>query len=174
MGRRRRCSEPARLLQRPANYFVVLALVNFGIGVVGSGSAALWIGMLRSSFAALFLLSVFVLLFSRLLRVRSYSAALVPVALAAYAVLTFAYAHVFNLVLGALGPGSFRGLSEGGGGQFSELLYFSFTTITTLGYGDIVPVANGARVLATSEAFFGQLFVAVILARLVGLQLARG
>ena len=41
-----------------------------------------------------------------------------------------------------------------------------------LGYGEIVPLSSMARVLATSEAFLGQLFVAVVLARIVGLQIA--
>jgi hypothetical protein len=51
------------------------------------------------------------------------------------------------------------------------LRYFSFTTLTTLGYGDILPVSPIARSLATSEALFGQLFPAVMIARLVSLEI---
>ncbi len=47
-------------------------------------------------------------------------------------------------------------------------LYFSFTTLTTLGYGDIRPVTHAARMLSTSEALIGQLYVAILIARLVG------
>jgi hypothetical protein len=55
---------------------------------------------------------------------------------------------------------------------FPALVYYSFVTLTTLGYGDIVPTTPQARVLSTAEAIFGQLFVAIFIARLVGLQLA--
>jgi hypothetical protein len=48
-------------------------------------------------------------------------------------------------------------------------VYFSFVTIATLGYGDIVPVSQSARGLAILEAVAGQLYIAVLVARLVGL-----
>ena len=48
--------------------------------------------------------------------------------------------------------------------------YFSFVTLTTVGYGDVTPVSSAARVLAIGEALTGQLYPAIILARLVTLQ----
>jgi hypothetical protein len=51
----------------------------------------------------------------------------------------------------------------------ANLLYFSFTTLTTLGYGDISPVSPAARSLTSLEAVAGQLFMAILIARLVGL-----
>lgn len=51
----------------------------------------------------------------------------------------------------------------------SELIYFSFSTLTTLGLGDIVPVSPVARSMVTFEALVGQLYPAVLLARLVTL-----
>ncbi len=53
-------------------------------------------------------------------------------------------------------------------GRRPELTYFSFSTLTTVGYGDIVPVAPMARVLAMLEALIGQIFLATFLAFLVG------
>jgi hypothetical protein len=50
-----------------------------------------------------------------------------------------------------------------------ESLYFSFTTLSTVGYGDIVPVANVARMLAMVESTTGMFFVTVLIARLVSL-----
>jgi hypothetical protein len=47
--------------------------------------------------------------------------------------------------------------------------YFSFTTLTTLGYGDITPVSKGARMLASLEAVTGTLYIAILIARLVSL-----
>jgi hypothetical protein len=57
-------------------------------------------------------------------------------------------------------------------GRTMPVLYFSFCTLTTLGYGDIVPVSAMARALATLEAITGQLYLVVLVARLVGLHIA--
>lgn len=54
----------------------------------------------------------------------------------------------------------------------TDWMYFSFVTLTTVGYGDIVPVHRVARSLATGEALTGQLYLAVLLARLVSLQVS--
>lgn len=51
-------------------------------------------------------------------------------------------------------------------------IYFSFVTLATLGYGDITPVTPLARGLATFEAVFGQLYLAVMVARIVSLRIA--
>lgn len=58
------------------------------------------------------------------------------------------------------------------GARTAMLTYFSLTTITTAGYGDVVPVHPIARSLANLEAVFGQLFPATLLTRLVAMQLA--
>ena len=48
-------------------------------------------------------------------------------------------------------------------------VYFSFVTLTTLGYGDIRPVSDAARIMAMLEATLGQLFLVIVVARIVGL-----
>jgi hypothetical protein len=65
---------------------------------------------------------------------------------------------------------AFSGVRPTGSGP-QRWLYFSFVTLTTVGYGDLVPVAPAARSLATLEALLGQLYPAIILARLVSLQI---
>ena len=55
--------------------------------------------------------------------------------------------------------------------QFSTISYFSYVTLTTLGYGDIGPLTPAARSLVTLEALLGQLFIAVLIARLVALHI---
>ncbi len=52
---------------------------------------------------------------------------------------------------------------------WQTLLYYSYATLTTLGYGDILPVTMWARSLATLEAIVGVLYITIIMARLVGL-----
>jgi hypothetical protein len=58
------------------------------------------------------------------------------------------------------------------GGGDTTVLYFSFVTLTTLGYGDIVPTSPISRMLASTEAIAGQLYLTVLVARLVGLYIA--
>ena len=70
-------------------------------------------------------------------------------------------------------PGSFafQGSSFAGSKQnpLSHTIYFSFVTLGTLGYGDIIPVSGPARALAVVEAIIGQMYLVVIVARLVSL-----
>ncbi|MBM3300968.1 MAG: two pore domain potassium channel family protein [Deltaproteobacteria bacterium] len=54
----------------------------------------------------------------------------------------------------------------------AKFVYFSFITLTSVGYGDIVPVHPLAQTTATLEAIIGQLFPAILLARLVSLEIA--
>jgi hypothetical protein len=70
-------------------------------------------------------------------------------------------------------PGSFgeAGASRPAPFPLSTAIYFSFVTLATLGYGDVVPRTEVARGLAVLEAVGGQLYVAVTVARLVGAQL---
>lgn len=74
-------------------------------------------------------------------------------------------------VCDALLAHAFNGLPAGRG-ALSQLLYFSLTTLTTTGYGDIAPVHPFVRSLANLEAVIGQLFPATLLARLVSLHAA--
>ncbi len=57
-------------------------------------------------------------------------------------------------------------------GQLMGFIYFSFVTLTTLGYGDITPNATGVATVAYLEALLGQLYLAIMIARLVGLYIA--
>ena len=88
-------------------------------------------------------------------------------AVAFYLLLGFAWAAAYEAVA-TINPGAFSGSVEGGQGP-ERWAYFSFVTLTTAGYGDIVPVARAARSLAMLEALVGQLYPAIILARLVSL-----
>ena len=56
--------------------------------------------------------------------------------------------------------------------RFSEFTYFSFTTLTTLGYGDYLPLSHISKMFSTLEAILGQIYLAVLVGRLVGLQVA--
>ncbi|MDH3727254.1 MAG: potassium channel family protein [Myxococcales bacterium] len=96
-------------------------------------------------------------------------------AIVAYLLAGVAFAFVFELIELAQ-PGSFLGLPVGGTAREvgDALLYFSLVCLTTLGYGDIVPVSNLARPIAVLEGAFGTLYLAVMIARLVGLHIVSG
>ena len=75
-------------------------------------------------------------------------------------------------------PGSFNLSQEMKGvstwqGRTAVFSYFSLVTLTTMGYGDITPVRAPATAFATLEAVFGQFYIAVVVAQLVGLRLAQ-
>ena len=68
-----------------------------------------------------------------------------------------------------LSAGSFSGdLATGPNGWGSDWLYFSFVTMTTLGYGDVTPISSVARLLAYMQAVFGLFYIAIFVAGLVG------
>ena len=108
--------------------------------------------------------------------VQAFRSALVNVhriqgAVAAYLLFGLTWAAAYQLV-DALAPGSFAGAPTAA--PDSRLwIYFSFVTLTTVGYGDVTPVHPAARSLALLEALTGQLYPAILLARLVSLQAAR-
>ena len=89
-----------------------------------------------------------------------------------YLTIGLTFVALFGLV--ALNvPDAFKGLDarQGNFAIAGNLIYFSFVTLTTIGYGDIVPLHPYARGLANLEAVIGQLYPATLLARLVTLEL---
>ena len=89
-------------------------------------------------------------------------------AVAVYLLLGLSWAWVYRLSL-LLAPGAI--VNAGAPGQDlmagTQLIYFSFTTLTTVGYGDIVPVHAIVRSLANLEALIGQLYPVILIGRLV-------
>ena len=96
-------------------------------------------------------------------------------ALAVYLLIGLIWGHLY-VVLDGMWPGSLAfatpSLSEES--KLGACIYFSYVTLTTLGYGDIQPVTAQARSLALSEAVLGQLYLAALVARIVGIHVASG
>jgi ion channel len=93
-------------------------------------------------------------------------------AISLYLLVGLTFVALFTFV-GLIIPNSFSGLSfKDNVALASNLNYFSFVTLTTVGYGDIVPVHPIARSLCNLESIIGQLFPATLLARLVSLEVA--
>lgn len=92
-------------------------------------------------------------------------------AVSVYLFLAIAWGQLY-MVLSRLDPGAFRPTAASEGANALEMLYFSLTTITTLGYGDVVPLTSFSRMLSVCEALTGQLFLAMLVAWLVGMFLS--
>jgi len=89
-----------------------------------------------------------------------------------YLLMALAWSFIFGVVE-SLNPGSFSIPDIEGISTSRSFLYFSFVTITTLGYGDITPVTSLARSLCILEAVIGQLYLVVQVAWLVGVHVSQ-
>ena len=86
-----------------------------------------------------------------------------------YLLIGMMFAFVFQAIYLFTGAASFNNIT---GTDLRGFLYYSFTTLTTMGYGDITPVHPLARSFATFEALIGQLYPAILIARLVSMEFA--
>jgi ion channel len=112
---------------------------------------------------------IIVVLLAQIFRTGRVTHVRIQGAIAAYLLLGGAYAHGYHIVE-ILHPGSFT-LPPSGMLSATDWSYFSFVTLTTVGYGDITPVLPIARTLAIGEALSGQLYLAVMVARLVAMEI---
>ena len=93
-------------------------------------------------------------------------------AVCAYTLFGLAFAVLHSLVF-IVDNDAYRGFHAMDGGVLAEpALYYSLVTLTTLGFGDIVPASEIARSVTTLEAIFGQAFMAIIVARFVALEVS--
>jgi hypothetical protein len=98
-------------------------------------------------------------------------------AVCVYLLIGVTWLYIFVLI-DSFSPGSFR-LDPSPEGRVPEwqrlpqLLYLSFSTLTTLGYGDIIPLSGPARTACYLEAAVGQVYLTVLIARLVGMHISQ-
>lgn len=95
-------------------------------------------------------------------------------AVCAYLLIGYAWAFAYAM-LDELNPGAFATPTEVARndyvGRVVQMRYFSYITLTTVGYGDIVPRTPGARTMAILEAILGQFYLVALIGRLVGLHI---
>ena len=118
-----------------------------------------------------FLLFVCFLLLAGVLRAPKVKTDMIFAAASVYFLMGIAWGMVFTILF-ELDPTAFRFPDPEQTDHAAHLIQFSFTTLTTLGYGDIAPRTILARSFANLEAILGQLYVALLLARLVSLHVA--
>jgi len=92
-------------------------------------------------------------------------------AVVAYLLIALMWAYLY-MILEIVIPGSFSVPERSIRAETMQFEYFSFVTITTLGYGDIIPLTNKASALALLEALIGQIYLVVLVAWLVGMHVS--
>ncbi len=137
-----------------ANYFIE----SSALSIVGTFSGILFFGFMV------------VIILSFVLKETKVTLNVIYAAIVVYLSLAMMWGMLFILVE-ILQPGSIT-LVETGIDSF-HFFYYSFVTITTLGYGDITPASDIARSLALLEAVIGQIYLVVLVARLVGIHIAQ-
>ena len=113
-------------------------------------------------FATVLYFYIVFLLVKNLLSIRVVTADMIYCAISIYLLIGIGWAGIYTIVEG-ISPGSFSVTSETG-----DLLYFSFVTLTTVGYGDVLPLSVLGKRLAVFEAAMGSIYMAVIIAMIVG------
>jgi len=108
-----------------------------------------------------------------ILRQRIITAELIYAGLSVYLIFGLAWASIYH-VIDMWKPGAFILAKPDNPRQdFFQMWYFSMVTLTTLGYGDIAPASMVARVFVVLEAIMGQFYLAILIASLVGRNIAQ-
>jgi voltage-gated potassium channel len=142
------------------------------------GTIAAWPLFLGHLCEVLFLLGSAVLIVKSLFGSRAISFDSILGAICGYLFLGLGWAVIYSMIE-YLRPGSFeidQSLAPGGAAArpLSDVLtYYSFVTLTTVGYGDVVPASPATRTCAWIEAITGQFYLAVIVAGLVSILVSR-
>lgn len=156
---------------------VLLLLVSLVLNAVGGftgNEAVFFIGI---ACRVIFMILVSLIILIDLFRGREVSGDTLAGSVCLYLMLAVIWGYIF-LLIEFMVPGSFSftqgqermalWLSQ----EFFPFFYFSLVTITTVGYGDMSPVTTEAQTFATLEAIIGQVYLTILVARLVGMYLA--
>lgn len=152
--------------------FIVFLLLTFSLRGLEQFVESIWLtvlGMVCALFACL--------VFAALLLVRAMRDGRINVnriigAVGAYVLIGLTFSFAYRLLALAVDHAFAIGGAPATYAQVQwKIPYFSFVTLTSTGYGDITPLHPYARSLATLEALFGGLFLTVLVARLVGLEM---
>jgi voltage-gated potassium channel Kch len=163
---------------KPFYAALALALLGYGAFLAGGVAESLVLQVITVLCFGLFFGLMTVTIVGNIWRVRAVTLDTIFGSVCAYLVLGMTWTMGCILIV-IFVPGSYavggQPLVFGGPGEkevYADFIYYSFVTLTTLGYGDMVPLSPPARSMAALEAVVGQMFIAVLVARLVGMQIA--
>jgi Ion channel len=135
---------------------LVIIVANHEGGTIGRGVASLWAGLL--------LLVIVAIILREILSAPAVTVQSIYGALSAYLIIGLMFSAFYAAMYYFNGRSFFAAGQQGSSSNFQ---YFSFTTLTTLGYGDFTAKYNPGRAIAMLEAMTGQIFLATLVAKLV-------
>ena len=155
-----------------------VAIVLSGISIIATCLLLVtqlrWTAALSHSFIIVLIVYFCVTILGYVLRGARITLDKILAAVCVYLLIGYAWTFAYALV-DELSPGAFVAapatLSSEYVARILQMRYFSFMTLTTVGYGDIVPHSATAQTLAALEAVTGQIYLTVLVARLVGLHI---
>ena len=122
-------------------------------------------------FAALFFCFGTIMIITHLFKKKRVTSDLIIGAICGYFLIGLMWAFIYSLIETVL-PGSFNA-GQTGALDLNALIYFSFVTLCTTGYGDITPLSSQAQFLSILEAVMGQMYLAVNIAALVAIRISQ-
>lgn len=136
--------------------------------LVGQMAGSTWETLLPHGVFVMFSLFSLVVILGHILKAREVNRDVIFAGISVYFLLAISWALIY-FIIENLSPGSLYFAGEETS-KFSTLfLYYSLATITTLGYGEIYPVSDAARIFSAMEGVTGFLYIGVFIARLIAL-----
>jgi len=146
---------------------VTLTVINLASDIFGMAI----LDRIFTYLTLIFFVIIVIKLIIQIARVKKVTAQVILEAINSYLLLGMAFATIIRVTVN-INPEAFSFkspiITDGTVSNFSEILYFGFVTMTTLGYGDVVPLTPVAKSIAMLTAVGGQIYIAVIIALLVG------
>ena len=163
---------------RPVVIGLILSLIDFAIGRLVLFDSALWLCYLQAILWLVTLVYVAVTILQSIFESRKVSMETLQASLCVYLLLGLIWVFLYAIVE-LTAPGSFVSSDPSGvvargdasqRSQFMRLVVFSYSTMVCTGYGDLIPANGFANMCASLQAMTGQVYLAVVIARLVGIQ----
>lgn len=157
--------------------FILMLVLALTIVIIGGVSIAdptnTVLSIVTFSLLTVFLITITVTLFEFVFQAPKITRDVLLAAMSVYlligSIFTTSYTGLDILTRATMNQGAFIiGGDPSVPVTWQKLFYYSFTTLTTMGYGDILPVTSMAQSVATLEAILGVLYVAILVGRLVG------
>ena len=161
-----RTSHSQRIWQLLAILFVVVALIGLAIVTFAPGGALAGSTATLSLSAGVLLIVTPVAILRRIIRHTTVTVETILGAVSVYLLLGFSFASIYAMI-SLLSSSPF--FVDYPTAQTTDYLFFSYTTLTTVGYGNLVPAGNIGRMFAMIEALLGQIYLVIVVARLVSL-----